>query len=123
MMPAHAERPAVEVSGVATAEGDTFTVKFFSKAAVTLLENGHVLSLSNQSHVVTLCNEETVRLHNLGRSRRHGTMRLARHWLVQIVPVAVTQENPFELALDCTRAEAEVASTSSRECSQAKSSP
>lgn len=110
-----------------------------STAAVALLAGGNVLRLGQQSQVTTLYNEGTKRLHNLiaaaASGRTGGGMRLAGHWLVQVVPSGVTQPNPFDprfahcalifitppkppsaadwrgiqLALDCTRAEAEVA--------------
>ena len=110
-----------------------------SAAAAVLLESGRVLKQRGQSQLAAVSNEETVRLRELIASatagRSGGVMRLAGHWLLQVIPSGVAQQNPFDprfdhcalvfvtspqqptsldwrrvqLALDCTRAEAEVA--------------
>jgi DNA-binding CsgD family transcriptional regulator len=110
-----------------------------STAASTLLESGKVLRLGHRSQLATHSREETARLRILvvsaATSRTAGTMRLAGHWTLQVVPCGVAQQNPFDprfarcalvfvnspqppmpidwkllqLTLDCTRAEAEVA--------------
>jgi DNA-binding CsgD family transcriptional regulator len=110
-----------------------------SAAAIALLQSGNILRLRLDSQLATLSSEETTRLHNLianaATGRMGGVMRLAGHWLVQVVPSGVAQQNPFDprfancalifvtppkppctpdwrriqVALDCTRAEAEVA--------------
>jgi DNA-binding CsgD family transcriptional regulator len=110
-----------------------------SAAAATLLESGRVLKLRQQSQLATLSSEETKRLRILIASaatgRTGGVMRLAGHWLLHVVPSGVTQQNAFDrrfahcalvfvtqprspllpdwkviqVALNCTRAEAEVA--------------
>jgi DNA-binding CsgD family transcriptional regulator len=110
-----------------------------SAAAVALLEGGKVLTLSGQSQLAALSTKETARLRGLIVSATTGgaggLIRLAGHWLAQVIPSGVAQQNPFDprfshcalvfvtppkplisldwrkiqVALDCTRAEAEVA--------------
>jgi DNA-binding NarL/FixJ family response regulator len=110
-----------------------------SAAASRLLESGRVLMLRYRSKLATLSNEETARLHSLianaATGRMGGLMRVAGSWVLQVVPSGVAQQNPFDprsahcallfitppkpqipadwrqiqLALDCTRAEAQVA--------------
>jgi len=112
-----------------------------STAASKLLENGEALRLSNQSQLATVSGEETTRVRKLIASaaigRTGGAIRVAGRWLLQVVPSGVAQPNPFDprfahcalifvtplnpqcppdwtriqLALDCTRAEAEVAAS------------
>lgn len=133
-------RPAIDHRGMVCLMVDSNgRVLDCSTAAVSLLESGGVLRLGHQGQVTTVSREETTRLHNLivaaAAGRTGGGMRLAGHWLVQVVPSGVTQQNPFDprfahcalifvtppkapgaadwrgiqLVLGCTRAEAEVA--------------
>lgn len=109
-----------------------------SSAATALLESGNVLRLRSRSQLTALACEDTRRLHNLIASaatgRAGGMLRLSGNWIIQIVPGGVSQQNPFDprfadcalvfiippippsphwseiqVALDCTRAESEVA--------------